>query len=77
MADLKIIIKKSSSNAGLETIANVETELLFLNIPSNKVLAAKLFLSGIDKDNQTSSDTVDERNGNTTDSLVLPKEAIT
>jgi len=73
---INIIIKKSEATRTLTELADVNEEVLSLHIPTANMSAAQTELGTINTDNWTASTQVTESNGNTSDSLVLPKEAL-
>jgi len=75
-----IFIKESEATRKLENLADSNELMLVLKIPANNVAQAMLELANIEEENWISSElatllaTLEE--GNITDSILLPKEAI-
>ena len=71
-----IIIKESESTRRLENLADSNELMLVLKIPTNNVAQAMLELANIEEENWISSELSTLEEGNITDSILLPKEAI-
>ena len=71
-----IIIKESEATRKLENLADSNELMLILKIPANNVAQAMLELANIEEENWISSELATLEEGNITDSILLPKEAI-
>ena len=71
-----IIIKESEATRKLENLADSNELMLVLKIPANNVAQAMLELANIEEENWISSELATLEEGNITDSILLPKEAI-
>lgn len=71
-----ILIKESESTRRLENLADSNELMLVLKIPTNNVAQAMLELANIEEENWISSEISTLEEGNITDSILLPKEAI-
>ena len=71
-----IFIKESESTRKLENLADSNELMLVLKIPANNVAQAMLELAHIEEENWISSELATLEEGNITDSILLPKEAI-
>jgi len=76
MADHYILIKESEATRKLENLADSNELMLVLKIPANNVAQAMLELANIEEENWISSELATLEEGNITDSILLPKEAI-
>jgi len=71
-----ILIKESEATRKLENLADSNELMLVLKIPANNVAQAMLELANIEEENWISSELATLEEGNITDSILLPKEAI-
>ncbi len=71
-----IFIKESEATRKLENLADSNELMLVLKIPANNVAQAMLELANIEEENWISSELATLEEGNITDSILLPKEAI-
>lgn len=76
MADLKVLISKTSVTGELKELAEVESSLVYLSIPNEDSAAALTILNGINEDNWFSSGSTVELRGEETEGITLPKKAI-
>ena len=76
MPDKYIIIKSTAVPRGMAGLASSEENMTVFKIDSANVAAVNGMLATIDSEEWTGSDSTTERNGDTTDSLVLPKKAV-
>jgi hypothetical protein len=74
--DKYIVIKESESTRRLENLADSNEVMLVLRVPAANVSEAMTELSNIDSKNWISSDNKTIKEGDTSDSIILPKEAI-
>ena len=74
--DKYILIKESESTRTLENLADSNEVMLVLRVPPANVSQAITELSNIDSKNWISSDNKTIKAGDTSGSIILPKEAI-
>ena len=76
MADLKVLISKTSATGALKSLATVESNLVYLSIPADDSEEALTILNGINEDDWFSSGSTEELRGEETEGITLPKKAI-
>jgi len=76
MAYHYILIKESESTRRLENLADSNEVMLVLRVPDQDVSDAMAELATIDDDYWISSDSKTFKEGDISDSILLPKEAI-
>ena len=71
-----IVIKKSELTRDLANLADSNEDVVVLRIPEENVVDAEDELTSIDDDYWISSDDVELEEGELTEGILLPKEAI-
>jgi len=71
-----IVIKKSELTRNLANLADSNEDVVVLRIPEENVVDAEDELTSIDDDYWISSDDVELEEGELTEGILLPKEAI-
>lgn len=71
-----ILIKKSESTTELEGLSDLNVEMMCLSIGSENEASAMAALDEVNTDYWMSSDRCETKEGDTTDSILLPKKAI-